>query len=65
MNWLAVPVIIVFWIIGFFWKRTGWLKLSQIDVDTGRREHDWDEINAYKAKIAAWPAWRRILHTIF
>lgn len=65
MNWLAVPVIIFFWIIGFFWKRTGWLKLSQIDVDTGRREHDWDEINAYKAKVAAWPAWRRILHVIF
>lgn len=65
MNWLAVPVIIFFWIIGFFWKRTGWLKLSQIDVDTGRREHDWDEINAYKAKVAAWPAWRRILHAIF
>lgn len=65
MNWLAVPVIIFFWIIGFAWKRTGWLKLSQIDVDTGRREHDWDEINAYKAKVAAWPAWRRILHILF
>lgn len=64
-NWLAVPVIIVFWIIGFLWKRTGWLKLSQIDVDTGRREHDWDEINAYKAKVAAWPAWRRVMHTVF
>ena len=64
MNWLAVPVIIFFWIIGFFWKRTGWLKLSQIDVDTGRREHDWEEIRAYQAKVASWPKWRRALHTI-
>lgn len=65
MGWLAVPIVIVFWIIGFFWKRTGWLKLSQIDVDTGRRQHDWEEIHAYKAKVASWPAWRRVLHTIF
>lgn len=65
MNWLAVPVILFFWIIGFIWKRTGWLKLSQIDVDTGRREHDWEEIRAYQAKVAAWPKWRRVLHTVF
>lgn len=64
MNWLAVPVVLFFWIIGYAWKRTGWLKLSQIDVDTGLRQHDWDEINAYKAKVAAWPAWRRALHKI-
>lgn len=64
MNWLAVPVIIFFWIVGFVWKRTGWLKLNQIDVDTGRREHDWEEIRAYQAKVASWPKWRRALHTI-
>ena len=65
VNWLAVPVIIVFWIIGFVWKRTGWLRLSQVDVDTGRREHDWEEIRAYQAMVASWPAWRRAIHTVF
>ncbi|KUJ17589.1 putative amino-acid permease inda1 [Mollisia scopiformis] len=63
--YLALPVVIAFWICGFAWKRTGWLKLSDIDVDSGRREVDWDRINATKAEIAAYPAWKRILYLLF
>ncbi|RSL50116.1 Amino-acid permease inda1 [Fusarium floridanum] len=59
---LAIPVVLVFWIAGFIWKRTGWLTIDQLDLDTGLREHDWDSINAYRAKVASWPAWRRALH---
>lgn len=58
--YLALPVILFFWAIGYLWKREGWLKLSQIDIDTGLREHDWDVINAYREKVAAMPAWKRI-----
>lgn len=64
-QYLAFPVVLVFWLIGYLWKRTGWLKLSQIDVDTGRRELDWEEINAYKAKVAASPFWKRVLHQLY
>lgn len=64
-SYLALPVVIVFWIGGFFWKRTGWLRTEQIDVDSGRREIDWDEINAYRAKLAAMPSWKRWFHTLF
>lgn len=60
-----MPVVIVFWIGGFLWKRTGWLRTDQIDVDTGRREHDWAVINEYRAKLAAMPAWKRIIHIVF
>ncbi|KAF4591535.1 Amino-acid permease inda1 [Ophiocordyceps camponoti-floridani] len=63
-SYLAVPVVIVFWIGGYLWKRTGWLRTHQIDVDTGRRELDWDEIRAYRERVATWPAWRRLLHTV-
>ncbi|KAL3957088.1 hypothetical protein ACCO45_007666 [Purpureocillium lilacinum] len=63
-QYLAAPVVIAFWLIGYLWKREGWLRTSQMDVDTGRRELDWDEINAYRAKVAAWPAWRRALNII-
>lgn len=62
-TYLAAPVILCFWAIGYLWKREGFLRISQIDVDTGRRELDWEEINAYRARVAAWPKWRRILHT--
>lgn len=64
MQCLALPVVLFFWICGYAWKRTGWRSLDQIDLDTGLREHDWDEINAYRAKVKAWPAWRRYLHMI-
>jgi len=63
--WLTVPVIAVFWIIGYLWKREGGLKIEQIDVDTGRREIDWDVINAYRAEVASWPKWKRIFHKLY
>lgn len=64
-SYLALPVVILFWVGGFAWKRTGWLRTSQMDVDTGRRELDWDEIHAYRAKIAAMPAWRRAIDHVW
>jgi amino acid transporter len=57
-------VVLFFWVCGYFWKRQGWLRTSQIDIDSGRREVDWDFINAERARIAAMPAWRRILNII-
>ncbi|KAH8788145.1 amino-acid permease inda1 [Diaporthe sp. PMI_573] len=65
MAMLALPVVIVFWICGYFWKKEGWLRTAQMDVDTGRREHDWDYINAYKARVAAFPLWRRLIYKWF
>ncbi|KAJ4244745.1 Amino-acid permease inda1 [Fusarium torreyae] len=64
-SYLAFPVVIFFYICGYIWKREGWRKISEIDLDTGRREHDWDEINAYREKLANGPAWKRILHVLF
>lgn len=63
--YLALPVVLLFWAAGWLWKRKGWLRTSQIDVDSGRRELPWDEINEYKAQLAAMPAWKRIMHTLF
>ncbi|KAK5997341.1 Amino-acid permease inda1 [Cladobotryum mycophilum] len=64
-QYLAAPVVLFFWAIGYAWKRTAWLRTDQIDVDTGRRELDWDDINAYREQVASWPAWRRILNMFF
>ncbi|KAK1580743.1 amino acid permease [Colletotrichum navitas] len=63
--WLTVPIILLFWVIGYFWKGEGWLRIHQIDVDTGRRELDWDEINRYKAEMATWPTWKRMYNRFF
>ncbi|KAL5606905.1 hypothetical protein BROUX41_003281 [Berkeleyomyces rouxiae] len=64
-NYLAAPVVLAFWLGAFLWKRSPWVTLEEIDLDTGLREHDWNEINAFRAKIAALPLWRRIVHKIF
>ena len=62
---LALFVVLFFWICGYAWKRNGWLRTANMDVDTGRREVDWDEINAYRAKMATYPMWRRVLSHLF
>ncbi|KAL6916764.1 hypothetical protein ACHAPO_006879 [Fusarium lateritium] len=64
-SYLAMPVVILFYVIGYVWKREGWRKISEIDLDTGRREHDWDTINAYREKLANGPAWKRVWHHLF
>ncbi|KAL2827420.1 amino acid permease/ SLC12A domain-containing protein [Aspergillus cavernicola] len=63
-TYLALPVVLFFWIVGFAWKRQGWLRTEQIDVDSGRREIDWDFVNADRARIAALPKWRRVLNLV-
>jgi amino acid transporter len=64
-SYLALPVVLIFFVCGYFWKKTGWLGVRDIDVDTGRREVDWERINAYKAKVATYPAWKRLLVAMF
>jgi amino acid transporter len=63
--YLAFFVVGAFWIAGYFWKREGWLRTAQMDVDTGRRELDWDLINAEREEIKTWPAWKRLYHRLF
>lgn len=50
-SYLAAPVVIVFWIGGYFWKHEGWKTFAQIDVDTGRREIDWEQVEELKERI--------------
>ena len=64
-TYLALPVVLFFWVCGFLWKRAGWLRTEQIDVDSGRREIDWEPIHAERERLAAIPAWRRLLNIIF
>ncbi|KAJ4370389.1 Amino-acid permease inda1 [Neocucurbitaria cava] len=63
--YLALFVVAAFWICGYFWKREGWLRTAQMDVDTGRRELDWDLINKEREEVKTWPAWKRLFHRMF
>ena len=64
-SYLALPVVLFFWLCGYIWKRKGFLRVDQIDIEHDRRELDWDEINAYKAYVARMPKWRRFIYAVF
>ncbi|KAK5680251.1 Amino-acid permease inda1 [Elasticomyces elasticus] len=64
-SYLAAPVVIFFYIIGYIWKRQAWIKTSQIDVDSGRRVVDFEHAEKMRVKMEHWPAWRRVLDKVF
>jgi len=64
-QFLAAPVVICFWAFGYLWKRTSWLRTKDMDINTNRREIDWDEISRYRTEVASWPPWRRVFHAVF
>lgn len=63
--YLALPVVLLFWAGGFVWKRAGWLRTHQIDVDFNRRVVPWDKIRAERERVAAMPLWRRGMHMLY
>ena len=66
-SFLAAPIMILFYIIGWFVvPGAGWIPMSQIDCTTGRREApSLEELRQERAEIAAKPFWKRILNDIF
>ncbi|KAM0550249.1 hypothetical protein ACHAPJ_009098 [Fusarium lateritium] len=62
---LALPIILAFFICGYFWQRQGWIKTSDIDVESFLREHDWVAIKAERQRLATRPAWRRVWDFFF
>jgi amino acid transporter len=64
-SYLALFVVLLFYVIGWVWKRSTWKKLADIDVDSGRREIDWEILNKERARYASWPVWRRVLSKFF
>ena len=64
-SYLAAPVVLFFWACGYLWKREGWLRTAQMDVDSGRREIDWEAHHAEKEKRANASLPMRIVYFMF
>ncbi|KIX10157.1 uncharacterized protein Z518_01238 [Rhinocladiella mackenziei CBS 650.93] len=64
-SYLAFFVVIFFWFVGYAWKRTGWLKTHQMDVDSGRREIDWDAHRAVVEKRRSAGPFMKIIYFMF
>lgn len=59
-DYLALPVILFFYVCARVWKKTGWVKLNDIDIDTGRRPVDWDSFNAEQERRRNAPWYKKI-----
>ncbi|KAJ5050882.1 uncharacterized protein L3040_002750 [Drepanopeziza brunnea f. sp. 'multigermtubi'] len=64
-SMLGLPVVIFFFVCGYFWKKPLWLTLDNIDLDTGRREIDWNLIRAERQRIAGLPLFKRMYYFCF
>ena len=62
---LAFPVVIFFWIVGYIWKRPTFLTLDKIDVDTGRREIDWETHRQIQEKRARANPFMKVIYFLF
>ncbi|KIY72262.1 APC amino acid permease [Cylindrobasidium torrendii FP15055 ss-10] len=64
--YLAVPVMISFWIGGYLWKRVYPKRASDIDLDSGRRS--WltvEDMRAYRAERALAPGHVKLYRLLF
>ncbi|EAU86568.1 amino-acid permease inda1 [Coprinopsis cinerea okayama7 len=65
-SYLALPVMIMFYIIGYAWKRTLPQRAHEINLDSGRKS--WltaEEMNAWRAERRAAPLHIRIFRALF
>ncbi|KAH8906789.1 amino-acid permease inda1 [Coniochaeta sp. PMI_546] len=62
---LAFPVVIVFWVVGYIWKRPAFLTIDKIDLDSGRREIDWELHRAMEEKRARANIFMKIIYKLF
>lgn len=61
--YLAAPIVIAFYIPYKLWFRTPFIKTHQMDLHTGRRDLDIQElIEEERAEQAKWPVWKKVWH---
>ncbi|KAF8875776.1 APC amino acid permease [Infundibulicybe gibba] len=65
-SYLAAPVMLLFWVIGYLWKRTLPQSASDIDLDSGRKS--WltvEEMRLYRAERRLAPFHIRLYRMLF
>jgi amino acid transporter len=63
---LALPVVLAFWLGHKLWFKTSYVRIEDMDIDTGRR--DFGRLGIIKAQEAevrqSWPRWKRFYRVI-
>ncbi|KIM23647.1 hypothetical protein M408DRAFT_252628 [Serendipita vermifera MAFF 305830] len=64
--YLALPVVIACYVIGYVWKRTTPQRAHEIDLDTGRKSwYTVEQMREYRAELAAQPWWKKTYRILF
>lgn len=61
-TFLAVPVVMVCYLGFKIWRRTRWVSIDRIDVDTGRYQ---TKGNRRSEDRAQWPVWKKVWRAMF
>lgn len=60
LQYMAVPIVMVCYVGYKVWYRTKWVRIQDMDVDTGRREFNLPILVAReKEEMESWPAWKK------
>ena len=63
--YLAMPIVVVFYVAFKIIKKTKFKRIKDIDVTSGRREMDLAAILAEERAVQAkWPRWKKVYKTI-
>ncbi|KAH8159893.1 hypothetical protein CIB48_g8355 [Xylaria polymorpha] len=61
LVYLAAPVVIIFFLGHYFWHKTSFIRIADMDVDTGRRELNLPILMAQeREEKKSWPAWKKV-----
>ncbi|TGO54202.1 hypothetical protein BOTNAR_0275g00130 [Botryotinia narcissicola] len=65
LAYLAAPVVLAFYIPYKLWYKTPFMKVMDMDLDTGKRDLDTPAlIEQDRLEKASWPAWKRAYKTM-
>lgn len=61
LAYMAVPIVIIFFIVHRFWAKTRVIRMRDTDVDTGRRGFNLPILLAQeREEKKAWPRWKKV-----
>ncbi|KAI1304744.1 putative amino acid permease [Xylaria venustula] len=61
LVYLAAPVVVIFYVGHYFWHRTSFVRVVDMDVDTGRRDFNLPILIAQEVEEKqSWPSWKKL-----
>ncbi|KAK1230652.1 Amino-acid permease inda1 [Marasmius sp. AFHP31] len=65
-SYMAMPIILLFWVVGYAWKKTKPKRAHEIDLDSGRKSfYTVEEMRAYRAERRKAPWYLRVFRLMF